>query len=194
MGEHRLTTPLRDEDVRRLRAGDRVYLSGPLYTARDMAHKRLCDLIRANKPLPIDLSGHVIYYVGPTPPRPGAVIGSAGPTTAGRMDPYTPDMLARGVRGMIGKGYRSPEVREALVRHGAVYFAATGGAGALLARRIKAARVVLYEDLGPEAVHLLEVEDFPVVVINDTMGNDLYREGIARYRRGPAEEGAEAAQ
>lgn len=193
MAEYRLTTPLRNEDVRRLRAGDRVYLSGPLYTARDMAHKRLYDLIQSGQPLPIDLSSHVIYYVGPTPARPGAVIGSAGPTTAGRMDPYTPALLARGVKGTIGKGYRSAEVREAMVRYGAVYFAATGGAGALLARRIKKAGVVLYEDLGPEAVHLLEVEDFPVVVINDTLGNDLYREGMALYRREPAAEGAETA-
>lgn len=184
MAEHHLRTPLTEEAVRGLRAGDRVYLTGPLYTARDAAHKRLFSLLEQGEKLPLDLRGHVLYYVGPTPPRPGAVIGSAGPTTAGRMDPYTPALLsATGLKAMIGKGRRGPEVKEALVRHGAVYMAAVGGVGALLARRIKRARVVLYEDLGPEAIHLLEVESFPVVVVNDTLGNDLYEEGVAAYRQ-----------
>ncbi len=180
MAEYRLTTPLDDAAVRRLRAGDRVLLSGRLYTARDQAHKRLVDLIRAGEPLPLDLSGQVIYYVGPSPARPGLPIGAAGPTTAGRMDPYTPALLERGVKGLIGKGRRSREVREALARHGAVYLAAVGGAGELLARRIKKCSVLLYPDLGPEAIHVLEVEDFPVIVVNDTLGNDLYEEVAAQ--------------
>lgn len=183
MGEHRLQTPLSAAAVRRLRAGDRVFLSGPVYTARDQAHRHLFELIQEGRELPLDLEGQVIYYVGPTPARPGAVIGAAGPTTAGRMDPYTPALLARGVRATIGKGGRSQSVRDAMVKHGAVYLAATGGAGALLSRRIRNARVVLYEDLGAEAVHLLELEDFPAVVINDVLGNDFYKEGVARFRR-----------
>lgn len=179
----RLRTPLTEAVARGLRAGRRVLLSGRVLTGRDQAHRRLYDLIRAGAPLPLDLEGQVIYYVGPSPARPGRVIGAAGPTTAGRMDPYTPALLERGLRGMIGKGARSPEVREAMVRHGAVYFAATGGAGALLARRIRRAEVLLYEDLGPEAVHLLEVEDFPLVVVNDALGNDLYEEAVVRWRQ-----------
>lgn len=181
MALHRLTTPLSDADVRRLRAGDRVLLSGCVYTARDMAHERFARIIAAGQEPPIDLEGQVIYYVGPSPTRPGRVIGAAGPTTAGRMDPYAPALIARGLKGMIGKGKRSAGVREALVKHGAVYFAATGGAGALLSRRIRAARVVLYEDLGPEAVHALEFEDFPLIVVNDTLGNDFYEQGVRRY-------------
>lgn len=179
----RLRTPLSEAVARGLLAGQRVLLSGRVLTARDQAHRRLHELIQAGEPLPLDLSGQVIYYVGPSPAPPGRVIGAAGPTTAGRMDPYTPALLERGLRGMIGKGARSREVREAMQRFGAVYFAATGGAGALLARRVRRAEVLLYEDLGPEAVHLLEVEDFPLVVVNDTLGNDLYEEGVARYRR-----------
>lgn len=180
--EHHLKTPLSEGDVRMLRAGDRVYLTGPIYTARDMAHKRLVEMMEGETALPLDLRGAVIYYVGPTPARPGRVIGSAGPTTSGRMDPYTPAILSCGVRGLIGKGRRSPEVKEALARYGAVYFAAIGGAGALLARHIKRAEPVLFEELGPEAVYLLEVEEFPVVVVNDIYGNDLYEEGVAAYR------------
>lgn len=187
LAEYELRTPLDDGDVRRLRAGDRVKLSGVLFTARDQAHKRLAEMIREGRPLPIDLKGQVIYYVGPSPARPGLPIGSAGPTTSGRMDPYTEAMLELGVKGFIGKGKRSPAVREALVRHGAVYFAAVGGAGALLARCIRKASVVLFPELGPEAVHLLEVSDFPVFVINDTLGNDLYEEGAARHRRTAAD-------
>jgi len=183
VGAVRLRTPLGDEEVRRLRAGDRVLLSGRVYTARDEAHRRLFELIRAGQPLPLDLRGQVIYYVGPSPAPPGRPLGAAGPTTAGRMDPYTPALLERGLKATIGKGRRSAEVREAMVRHGAVYFAATGGAGALLARCVRRAEVVLYEDLGPEAVRLLEVEDLPLVVIDDTLGNDLYEQGVAAYRR-----------
>jgi fumarate hydratase subunit beta len=180
----RLTTPLSRWDVESLHAGDRVMLSGTIYTARDAAHARLVALINEGKPLPFAAEGQVIYYVGPTPPRPGAPIGSAGPTTSGRMDPYAPALLAAGVKGMIGKGSRSAEVREAMVRHRAVYFAATGGAGALLAKKIRSAEVVAWEDLGPEAVRRLVVEDFPLVVINDVFGNDLYEEGAAHYRAG----------
>jgi len=180
----RLTTPLSQRDVESLHAGDRVLLSGTIYTARDAAHARLIALLNEGKPLPFPVEGQVLYYVGPTPPRPGQPIGSAGPTTSGRMDPYTPALLAAGLRGMIGKGSRSAEVREAMVRHGAVYFAATGGAGALLAKRIRSAEVVAWEDLGPEAVRRLVVEDFPLVVIDDVHGHDLYEEGAARYRAG----------
>jgi fumarate hydratase subunit beta len=180
----RLTTPLTPRDVASLRAGDRVLLSGTIYTARDAAHARLVALLEKGAPLPFPLEGQVIYYVGPTPPRPGQPIGSAGPTTSGRMDPYTPALLAAGLRGMIGKGSRSVEVREEMVRRGAVYFAATGGAGALLAQRVKSAEVVAWEDLGPEAVRRLAVEDFPLIVIDDVHGNDLYQEGAARYRAG----------
>lgn len=178
----RLTTPLSPRDVAALRAGDRVLLSGTVYTARDAAHARLVALLEKGQPLPFPLEGQVIYYVGPTPPRPGQPIGSAGPTTSGRMDPYTPALLAAGLAGMIGKGSRSAEVRAELARRGAVYFGATGGAGALLARRVKSAEVVAWEDLGPEAVRRLVVEDFPLVVIDDVHGNDLYEEGAARYR------------
>lgn len=170
----RLHTPLRVEDLEKLRAGDRVLLSGKIYTARDTAHKRMAGQIEADEPLPIELEGQVIYYCGPTPARPGKPIGSAGPTTSCRMDPYTPRLLELGLKGMIGKGKRSPAVIEAIRKFRAVYFGATGGAGALLSKRIKSARVIAYEDLGPEAIRELEVEDFPVVVINDTRGDDLY--------------------
>ena len=165
-----------------LRAGDTVLLSGVIYTGRDAAHKRLYELLQAGKPLPIDIRGQVIYYVGPTPAKPGQIIGSAGPTTAGRMDAYAPLLIEHGLKGMIGKGKRSEAVRDAMKRHKAVYFGATGGAAALLSRRIKKAKVVAYEDLGPEAIHRLEVEDFPVIVINDIHGGDLYEEGAEIYR------------
>jgi len=178
-----ITTPLTDEVVASLRAGDRVLLTGVIYTARDAAHKRLVELIEKGEPLPIEIKGQVIYYVGPTPARPGQVIGSAGPTTSGRMDVYAPKLTALGLKGMIGKGSRSEAVKEALQRDKAVYFAATGGAGALLAQRIISAKVVAYEDLGPEAIHELEVKDFPVVVINDMYGGDLYVEGRKKYER-----------
>lgn len=180
----RVTTPLDSDAVRRLRVGDRVLISGVVYTARDAAHRRLFELIQAGGRLPINLSGQIIYYTGPTPARPGQIIGSAGPTTAGRMDDYTPALLQAGLKGMIGKGVRSPQVVEAIRRHTAVYFAALGGAGALLARHIKAADVVAYEDLGPEAIRRLVVDDFPVMVANDCRGADLYRDAAREYREG----------
>lgn len=179
----RLTTPLDDEDVEKLHIGDKVLLSGVLFTGRDAAHKRLFELIMEDKELPIDLKGQVIYYVGPTPAKPGKPIGSAGPTTSYRMDLYSPKLIELGLKGMIGKGNRSKDVVDAMRKHKAVYFGATGGAGALLAKRITRAEVVAYADLGPEAIRRLEVEDFPVTVINDTEGNDLYMEGIRRYSR-----------
>ncbi len=182
MGEQRISTPLGENEVKALRSGDRVFISGEIYTARDMAHKRLVEMLDSGQDIPLDLKGSIVYYVGPTPAPPGRVIGSAGPTTAGRMDPYTPRILAQGVRGLIGKGRRSPEVKEALVRYGAVYLAAMGGAGALLSRHITGARAVLFEDLGPEAVYLLQVKEFPVVVVNDIYGNDLYEDGVLQYR------------
>jgi len=177
-----LVTPLTEEAISALRTGDRVLLNGVIYTARDAAHKRLVELIEHGQELPLDLQGQVVYYVGPTPPKPGQVIGSAGPTTSGRMDPYTPKLTALGLKGMIGKGPRSQAVKEALCRDKAVYFAATGGAGALLSQRIVAARVVACEDLGPEAIYELRVKDFPVVVVNDIYGGDLYVEGPMKYR------------
>jgi fumarate hydratase subunit beta len=177
----RLVPPLTDEQVDRLRAGDRVLISGVIYTARDAAHRRLVQLLAEGKPLPIDLKGQILFYVGPTPARPGRVIGAAGPTTAGRMDRYTPLLLEQGLKGMIAKGPRSAEVKEAVRRHHAVYLAATGGAGALLAQRIRKAEVVAYEDLGPEAIRRLEVEDFPAIVALDPHGGDLYEEGPRGY-------------
>jgi fumarate hydratase subunit beta len=179
----RLKTPLTDVDIEKLKAGDKVLLNGVIYTGRDAAHKRLYDLLMEGKPLPIDIKGQVIYYVGPAPAKPGQVIGSAGPTTSGRMDAYSPKLMEIGLKGMIGKGMRKKEVVEAMKKYKAVYFAATGGAGALLAKAIKKAQVVAYEDLGPEAINRLEVEDFPVIVVNDTKGNDLYEEGMRKYAR-----------
>jgi fumarate hydratase subunit beta len=179
----RLKTPLSDADVEKLKAGDKVLLNGVIYTGRDAAHKRLYDLLMEGKPLPIEVKGQVIYYVGPAPAKPGQVIGSAGPTTSGRMDAYSPKLIELGLKGMIGKGMRKKEVVEAMKKYKAVYFAATGGAGALLAKAIKKAQVVAYEDLGPEAINRLEVENFPVIVVNDTKGNDLYEEGMRKYAR-----------
>ena len=178
-----ITTPLSSEDVADLSAGDSVLITGRLLTARDAAHKRLIELLEKGEELPVDLEGQIIYYVGPSPAKLGKPIGSAGPTTAGRMDAFTPRLLELGLSGMIGKGYRSPEVKEALVRHGAVYLAAVGGAAALIAERIKAARVVAYEDLGPEAIRELEVVEFPALVVNDAHGGDLYEQGRKRYER-----------
>lgn len=183
MQAKRLTTPWSDETVEGLRAGDLVLLNGVLYGARDAAHKRLVEALERGEPLPVDLRGQIVYYVGPTPARPGQVIGSAGPTTSTRMDPYTPALLAQGLKAMIGKGFRSAPVREALRRHRAVYLAATGGAGALLARCIKRAEIVAYPDLGPEALFRFEVEDFPAIVVNDAHGGDLYAEGRQAYQR-----------
>ncbi|AEG14942.1 Fe-S-containing hydro-lyase [Desulfofundulus sp. TPOSR] len=177
----RLTTPLTDEVVEKLRIGQRVLLNGILYTARDAAHKKMVELLDRGEELPIPIKGQVIYYVGPSPAKPGRVIGSAGPTTSGRMDPYAPRLIALGLKGMIGKGKRSPEVIKAMKQYKAVYFAAVGGAAALLARAIKSCRVVAYPELGPEAIHELVVEDFPVIVVNDILGGDLYEEGVKIY-------------
>ncbi|MCR4427778.1 MAG: Fe-S-containing hydro-lyase [Caldiserica bacterium] len=179
--EIRLKTPLRKEDLKDLKIGDRVLLSGKIYTARDAAHRRLAQLIKEGKELPIELQGQAIYYVGPTPPKPGQVIGSAGPTTSERMDPYSPILLDLGLKAMIGKGQRSPEVVEAIKRNGAVYLAATGGVGVLLAKAVKSSRTVAYEELGAEAIRELEVEDLPLIVAIDPQGNDLYVEGVRQY-------------
>ncbi len=170
----KLRVPFSDTDIANLKTGEQVTLSGVIYTARDAAHKRMIEAVENGEALPIDIGGQVIYYVGPTPAKPGQVIGSAGPTTSSRMDAYTPRLLEAGLKGMIGKGKRAPEVVESIMKHKAIYFAAAGGAGALLSKRIKKAEVVAYEDLGPEAIYRLEVEDFPVVVVNDIYGNDLY--------------------
>ncbi len=174
-GVKRVNLPLDEATVCDLESGDEVLLSGVLYTARDAAHQRMHEALERGETLPVELQGQVLYYVGPTPPPPGFVLGSAGPTTAGRMDPYTPELLALGLKGTIGKGERSPEVLEALKRHKAVYFAAIGGLGALLSRCIKKAEVVAYPDLGPEAIYRLEVEEFPVVVADDCHGKDPYQ-------------------
>jgi fumarate hydratase subunit beta len=179
-----LTPPLTDDDVVDLRAGDRVLLTGTILTARDAAHKRMIDLIDRGDELPVDIEGQIIYFVGPTPTRPGEAIGSAGPTTSYRMDAYSPILLERGLKGMIGKGSRSQKVIDAMVRHKAVYMAAVGGAAALISKRIESSRILAYEDLGPEAIRQLTVRDFPVIVINDTKGNDLYKEGVEKYRTG----------
>ncbi len=180
----RLKTPLSGADVELLKVGDRILINGIIYTGRDAAHQRLFDLLKEGRDLPMDIKGQIIYYVGPTPAKPGQVFGSAGPTTSYRMDAYAPLLIERGLKGMIGKGMRSDAVKEAMRKHKAVYFAATGGAGALLAKRIKKAEIVAYEDLGPEAIRRLEVEDLPVIVVNDVRGNDLYIEGERRYRKG----------
>jgi fumarate hydratase subunit beta len=163
--------------------GDRLLITGIIYTGRDAAHKRLVELVDKGEPLPIDIKGQIIYFVGPTPEKPGRPIGSAGPTTSGRMDAYSPKLLDLGLKGMIGKGGRNEAVRESLRKNKAVYLAATGGAGALLSERILASKVVAYEDLGPEAIRELQVQDFPVVVINDMYGADLYAEGRKKYER-----------
>ncbi|MFH1283385.1 MAG: Fe-S-containing hydro-lyase [bacterium] len=169
-----LTAPLTEESVKKLKVGDRVLLGGVIYTARDAAHKRLDELIKSNKELPIDLGGQIIYYVGPTPAKPGSIIGSAGPTTSYRMDPYTPDLLDKGLKGIIGKGARSKEVVKALKKHKAVYLVAVGGAGALISRCIKKVKLMAFEDLGPEAIYRLEVENFPLIVAVDAGGADLF--------------------
>ena len=177
----RLTPPLSDADVESLKIGDRVLISGAIYTGRDAAHKRLIDLVQAGKPLPIDIQGQIIYYVGPSPAKPGRAVGAAGPTTSYRMDAYAPELIRLGLKGMIGKGARGQDVRDAMEEFKAVYFAAIGGAGALMAQAIKKAEIIAYEDLGPEAIRRLEVEEFPVIVVNDVRGNDLYEEGVKKY-------------
>ncbi len=183
MTTHHLATPLTDDDLSGLKIGDLVFLNGVIYTGRDEAHKRLVDLIDQGQDLPVDLQGHVIYYVGPAPAKPGQVIGSAGPTTSYRMDAYAPILMEKkGLKGMIGKGLRNDDVKAAIKKHKAVYFGATGGAGALLAKRIKSSEVIAYPELGPEAIRKLEVEDLPLTVINDIYGGDLYEEGVKKYR------------
>ncbi len=181
--QKKLKTPLSEETIKELRSGDMVKITGYIYTARDAAHKRLVELIIDNKPLPFELKGAVIYYVGPTPSPPEKIIGSAGPTTGLRMDPYTPLLLQQGLKGMIGKGERSQEVKDALIKYKAVYFAATGGAGALLSSYIKSSEIIAYEELEAEAVRLLYVEDFPAIVANDIYSGDLFEEGKKRYKR-----------
>ena len=183
----KIQTPLTREAVRELRAGDSCLITGTIYTARDAAHKRLCELLDKGEHLPVDMENAIIYFVGPTPAKPGQAIGSAGPTTSYRMDAYSPALIAIGQTGMIGKGKRSPEVIAAMKEYGAVYFGATGGCGALLSKCIKKAEVVAYEDLGAEAIRRLEVEDFPVTVIIDSEGNNLYETGRAEYLRSLSE-------
>ena len=177
----KLQTPFTREDARTLKAGDSCLITGVIYTARDAAHKRLCELVKQGKPLPMDMENAIIYFVGPTPAKPGQAIGSAGPTTAYRMDAYSPALIAIGQTGMIGKGKRKEEVINAMKEHGAIYFGAIGGCGALLSKCIKKAEIVAYEDLGAEAIRRLEVEDFPVVVIIDSEGNNLYETGRENY-------------
>jgi fumarate hydratase subunit beta len=180
--EKKVTLPITDKAIESLKAGDNLLLSGVLYAARDAAHKRMAEALDRGEPLPFDVRGQTIYYMGPSPSPPGKVIGSAGPTTSARMDPYTPCLLAAGLRGMIGKGARSKEVKEALKKHRAVYMAAVGGAGALISKTIVKCEVIAYPELGPEAVLKLEVKDFPVTVINDIYGGDLYEQGREKYR------------
>ncbi|MFC1918774.1 Fe-S-containing hydro-lyase [Chloroflexota bacterium] len=177
-----ITLPLTDDILKELRAGDNILLTGVIYVARDAAHKRIVEAMDQGKPLPFDINGQIIYFMGPSPARPGQPIGSAGPTTSGRMDAYSPRLLAGGLKGMIGKGMRSQAVKDAIKKYKAVYLAAIGGAGALISKSIKKSEVIAYEELGAEAVRRLEVEDFPATVINDIYGGDLYQEGKARYQ------------
>jgi fumarate hydratase subunit beta len=178
-----LTTPLDENMVESLHAGDKVLITGVIYSARDAAHKRLVDLIAKGEPLPLEIQGQTIYFMGPSPAKPGQAIGSAGPTTSYRMDAYSPTLIEHGLKGMIGKGVRGPEVVEAMKKFKAVYFAATGGAAALISRSIKKAEVVAYEDLGAEAIRRLEVVDFPCIVAQDCHGQNYYEIGVAEYRR-----------
>lgn len=177
----KITTPLTEEKVKYLRAGDSVLITGVIYTARDAAHKRLVELIKEGKELPMDVKDSIIYYVGPTPSKPGMAFGSGGPTTSYRMDPYAPELLEIGLKGMIGKGLRSEEVIESMKKNKGVYFGAIGGAAALIGKSVKKAEVIAYEDLGAEAIRRLEVVDFPAVVVIDSEGNNLYKEGQKAY-------------
>ena len=179
--ELHITAPLQEQEARKLKAGDYVYITGIIYTARDAAHKRMYDALQKGESLPLDVRNNIIYYMGPSPAREGRPIGSAGPTTASRMDKYAPTLLDMGLIGMIGKGKRTEAVKEAIVRNGAVYFAAVGGAGALLSKSIKSSEVIAYEDLGTEAIRKLEVENFPVIVVIDAEGNNLYETAIKEY-------------
>jgi fumarate hydratase subunit beta len=178
-----LTTPLLDEAIEKLRAGDKVSITGTIYVGRDAAHKRMVAALDAGEPMPFDPQGQIIYYMGPAPAKPGDPIGSAGPTTSYRMDPYAPRLMEVGLKGMIGKGNRSMPVREAMQKHKAVYLAAIGGAGALIAKSIKKAEVIAYDDLGAEALRRLQVEGFPAIVVNDIYGGDAYEDGLAEYGR-----------
>ncbi|MBL7075217.1 Fe-S-containing hydro-lyase [candidate division KSB1 bacterium] len=179
----KISPPLSDTDVEGLKAGDEVLITGVLYTARDAAHKRLVALLDEGKELPVDLKGQIIYFVGPTPAKPGQAIGSAGPTTSYRMDPYSPKLIAHGLKGMIGKGERGEVVVEAMKKHKAVYFAAVGGAGALISKAIRASEIVAYEELGAEAIRRLQVEDFPAIVAQDCYGKNLFQLGREKYQR-----------
>ncbi len=183
MKELKITTPLTVEKVKELNVGDRVYLTGTIYTGRDAAHERMTEEFEQGKNLPFDIQNSIIYYVGPCPPKPGCVIGSAGPTTSYRMDKFTPFLLDKGLKGMIGKGSRSIEVVEAMIENGAVYFGAIGGAGALIANCIKKSEIIAYADLGAEAVRQLYVEDFPLVVVIDSKGNNLYNIERNKYQK-----------
>lgn len=178
-----INAPISDEDAKSLHSGDYVYITGIIYTARDAAHKRMAEALAAGQPLPIDMKNNIIYYMGPSPAREGRPIGSAGPTTASRMDKYAPDLLDLGLKGMIGKGKRSQAVIDGIVRNGAVYFAAVGGAGAILSKCIKKSTVIAYDDLGTEAIRELEVENLPVIVVIDSEGNNLYETAIKEYCR-----------
>lgn len=178
-----LKTPLKTEDLEKLQIGDKVYISGTIYTGRDAAHKRLVELVQAGKELPFDIKGQVIYYVGPAPAPPGKPIGSAGPTTSYRMDPYAPILMDAGLKGMIGKGPRNQAVIDSMKKNKAVYFAAIGGAAVVVAESIKEAKVIAYEDLGTEAIRELKVENFPCIVANDVNGNDIYQEGVEKYKK-----------
>ena len=178
-----INAPISDEDAKSLHSGDYVYITGTIYTARDAAHKRMAESLSAGQPLPIDMKNNIIYYMGPSPAREGRPIGSAGPTTASRMDKYAPDLLDLGLKGMIGKGKRSQAVIDGIVRNGAVYFAAVGGAGAILSKCIKKSTVIAYDDLGTEAIRELEVENLPVIVVIDSEGNNLYETAIKEYSR-----------
>ncbi len=177
-----IKTPLDEKTIEKLKAGDQVFITGVIYTARDAAHKRLVETLDKGEKMPVDLTGQTVYYMGPSPAKPGQAIGSAGPTTSGRMDSYAPRLMASGLKGMIGKGNRSQAVKDAIKKYKAVYFAAIGGAGALISKSIKKAEVIAYEDLGAEAIRRLEVENFPVTVINDIHGGDLYQQGKAKYQ------------
>ena len=180
--DKKIQAPISNEDANSLRAGDYVYITGTIYTARDAAHKRMYEALEKNQQLPIDMANNIIYYMGPSPAREGRPIGSAGPTTASRMDKYAPKLLDLGLKGMIGKGKRSQAVRDAIVRNGSVYFAAIGGAGAILSKCIKKSEVIAYDDLGTEAIRKLYVEDFPVIVVIDSEGNNLYETAIEKYK------------
>ncbi len=181
--EKRISAPLIKEELVELKAGDYVYISGTIYSARDAAHKRLYETMLEEKEIPIDLKDNIIYYLGPTPAKEGQVIGSAGPTTSSRMDKYTPLLLDHGLNGMIGKGKRSKEVIDSIVKNKAVYFAAVGGAGALLSKCIKSSEIIAYDDLGTEAIRKMKVEDFPVIVVIDSEGNNLYETAIEEFKR-----------